>query len=416
MILGGSILSNIVKKNFIWNMIGSLTIAIPSLFFLIIVTRINGKNEAGVFTFAFSLASLFQVIAYYSGRTFQVTNRNKSITNSDFLYNRITTSIIMFIVVMGYLTIKGYDNYKSLVIILFVIYRFIEAISDSFYAVIQQNNELYKVGISMFCKGLISILLFFIVDLITNNIIISILTIIIAYLIILILYDIKNCKKILIIEKYNNSNNIKLLIMGFSVFVFTFLTQYILNAPRYAIDNYLSSSDQAIYGIIVMPATLIVLCSQFIIQPFLVSINDKIKNLKYKELMIMSIKIIFSVIVIGIIAIGVAYVAGIPLLQLVYNIKLDKYLLSLLIIIAGAIFFSISFIISTILIALRKNSIQIVIYIIGSIFIYFCSNFMVAHYKVLGASISYGLTMFLLFILYIIYYLICIIKKIKECA
>ncbi len=409
-------MENNVKKNFIWNMIGSLTSAIPSLFFLIIVARVNGKSEAGVFTFAFSLASFFQVIAYYSGRTFQVTNRDKNINNSDFLYNRITTTIIMLIIVIAYLLLKGYNNYKSLIIILFVIYRFIEALCDSFYAIIQQNDELYKVGISMFCKGLISIVLFFIIDLLTKSIILSIIAIVTVYLIILIFYDIKNCKNLLIIKKYDSSKNIKLLIMGFSIFVFTFLTQYILNAPRYSIDNYLSSSDQAIYGIIVMPATLIVLCSQFIIQPFLVDINNKIKKEKYKDLLYTSIKIIFAVAVIGIIAIGVAYLFGVSLLEFVYNIKLDKYLLSLIIIIAGAVFFSISFIISTILIALRKNTIQIVFYIIGSVFIYFCSNYLVANYRVLGAAMSYGLTMFLLFALYMIYYFIYITKKIKECA
>ena len=48
-----------LKKDFIWNMIGSTFSSFNSLFFLIIVTRINGSNEAGIFTFAFSTACYF---------------------------------------------------------------------------------------------------------------------------------------------------------------------------------------------------------------------------------------------------------------------------------------------------------------------------------------------------------------------
>ena len=61
---------NNTKKNFVWNMIGATVNSFTSLIFMIVVTRINGTKEAGIFTFAFSLACLLQVISNYSGRTF----------------------------------------------------------------------------------------------------------------------------------------------------------------------------------------------------------------------------------------------------------------------------------------------------------------------------------------------------------
>ena len=66
-------MKNNLKKNFILNSIGSTIYAFTSLFFLIIVTRINDINEAGIFTFAFSNACLLQVICTYSVLSFQVT-------------------------------------------------------------------------------------------------------------------------------------------------------------------------------------------------------------------------------------------------------------------------------------------------------------------------------------------------------
>ena len=55
------------NKNVIWNMIGATTNAFNSLLFTIIVTRINGLNDAGIFTYAFATACLLYVIGVLSG-------------------------------------------------------------------------------------------------------------------------------------------------------------------------------------------------------------------------------------------------------------------------------------------------------------------------------------------------------------
>lgn len=68
---------NNLKKNFGWNTIGVSLNALTSLFYMIIVTRINGTSEAGVYTYAFSIALLIQTIGTYSGRIFQVSEKAK---------------------------------------------------------------------------------------------------------------------------------------------------------------------------------------------------------------------------------------------------------------------------------------------------------------------------------------------------
>ena len=50
------------KKNVIWNILGTGFNSFNSLFFLIIVTRINGTTNAGIFTIAFSTACILYII------------------------------------------------------------------------------------------------------------------------------------------------------------------------------------------------------------------------------------------------------------------------------------------------------------------------------------------------------------------
>jgi O-antigen/teichoic acid export membrane protein len=389
-------------------MVGSLINSFTSLFFMIIVTRVNGVDTAGVFTFSFSLACLFSVIANYSGRTFQVTNTDKKLLDSDFLYQRFFSSALMVICTLVYLFIKNYSITKMIVIFLFVIFRLFEAVSDVLYGVIQKNEELYKVGISLFLKWIIGTLVFLFIDLITKNIIYSISGLIVVNVLIFIFYDWRNCKRNYERGSYCKKNIWIIFKTGFFVFGFTFLTQYILNAPKYAIDDFMSNSAQTIYGIIVMPATILILCSQFIIQPLLMVITSMVEEKKYSKLKSITLKIVLAIIIIGFIGEFCCYFLGIPFLELIYSVSLKKYLLPLMIIICGATFYGISFVFSTVLTALRKTFIQIIFYAIVSIFAFVLSRFLVLNYGILGASVSYCLSMLVLCFIYFGYFLIYI--------
>ncbi len=413
--IGKKIMSN-MKKNFAWNMIGSLVNSVTSLFFMIIVTRINGVDEAGIFTFAFSLACLFQVISNYSGRTFQVTNTDDCITDSDFIYHRYLTSIMMILCLLVYLLFKDYSKMKVLAIFLLVIFRLVESIGECFYGIIQKNGELYKVGISLFLKGIIGILIFSIIDVITKNFLFSIIGLILVNLLILIIYDDKNYHNFYKRQKVNKENVKIIFKSGFSVFGFTFLNQYLLNAPKYAIDDFLNSSSQTIYGIISMPAMVLILCSQFIVQPLLPKVTDIVVKNKYAALKKLTFNIIFGVVLVGILGEIFCYLVGISFLQLIYGISLKKYLLHLMIIILGATIYGIIFVISSVLIALRKNSSQLLFYGISSMFVTIISKILVRRFAVMGACLSYFITMTFLCLMYIIYflYVIHVLEKNKK--
>lgn len=395
------------RKNFIWNTIGSTFNSFTSLLFMVILTRINGIDQSGVFTFCFSLACLLQIIGTYSGRTYQVSNKDKSISDSDFIYSRFFTTLVMLVIGILYCFVRGYNFEKCTILLLLILYKILEAISDIYHGIIQKNGFLYKVGISLFIKSIFGVMLFIIIDLITNNVILSLIGLLLVNIIIFIFYDYLNFKKM----KYKTTDFsfasvIKILKSGFFIFYFTILIQYVINAPKFAIDNLLSNNIQAIYGIIVMPATLLLLCSQFFIHPFIIKINNYTIQRDYKSLRKIVLRISFYIILLGLLALLVAYFLGIPFLNIIYNIKLNDYLKELLIIITGATFFGVCYFISNVLIVLEKNFSQAIIYTFVAIFSKILSSFLVSKIGILGACLTYLVIMFTLFITYIILFLI----------
>lgn len=395
-----------IKKNFVWNSIGSTVNAFVSLFLLIIVTRINGVEDAGVFTFSYSLACLLQVIITYAGRPYQVTERDTMVKDSDFFYSRITTAIITFLIAIAYVLIKGYNSYKIAIIILALLYKASDGIADCFYAVLQKNEQLYKVGISLFIKGIIVTVSFIALDLFTNNLVISLVTIIVLNVLICYFYDFKNTLKVgFKFNKIDKNKIISILVKGFAVFAYTILIQYLVSAQKYTIDSTLEDSFQTIYGIIIMPATVIVLISQFLVQPYLTTVNRLIKSKSYKELNSLIVKISLYLIIISIAAITLAYLFGTQVLSFIYGIELKDYKVSLALILTGASFFSLSYIISSVMMALRVNKRQLFIYVVVSIITYFESIYFINNYQIFGASLAYFISMVLLYTLYLLFYL-----------
>lgn len=401
---------NNMKKDFFWNSIGTAINAFNSLFFMIIVTRINGVDDAGVFTFGFSLACLLYVIGIYSGRIYQVTENNKKITDSDYFYLKIISCILMLIVGIIYSIINKYNLYKFIIILFLTIFKLLEAFSEFSYAIIQKDNKLYKVGKSLFIKSLLSLLLFLIIDFFTENLVLSILTILFSNLIIIFFYDIPNVKSTNFnINKINKDNVKELLTKGFYAFGFSFLTMYIINASKYSMDGLLPSKYQTIFGIILMPATIMSLCAQFIIQPFILKLKNLL-NSNLNNFIKLSLKLSLFMLIFGVLAIIAALILGIPILNLLYGIKLNNYKIELIIIMLGATLYGITIILSNALTTMRFTKNQFNIFLIDSLITLITSRYLIKQFKIFGASLSYLISMLLLLILYIIIFISSINK------
>lgn len=397
---------NKFKKNFLWNVIGMTCNCFNSLFFMILITRINSMDDAGIFTLSFSIACLVYYIGTYAGRVYQVTNVNDSITDSDFIIHRAITCVMMVFISLMYCFISGYSLYKFTVVTLLCIYKSLEAFSDVLYGVVQKNNNLYQVGISLTIKSVFALILFVVVDIVTRNIIYSILFAILAWILVIVLYDFKNVNYVSKFKLHFNISSLRDIFKnGFFVFIINFLSSYIVNAPKYALDGRASNELQAIFGIILMPATLISLGVQYFIQPFLEQLTSSFKNNDKKAFNKVVIKLLFITSGLGVICLIGAYILGIPVLSLVYGLELSAYLFELEIIIFGSILFALSLILSSALITVRYNFIQFIVFVITSVFGFFISIILITRFSIDGAAYAYSCIMLLEFFLYGLIYL-----------
>ena len=177
-----------MKKNIIWNAIGLTINAFTSLFLMIIVTRINGLDIAGIFSYSFSITTLIYTMALFYTRTYQISNYNNNKNYNQFMTARCLFVILAIIFALFFSLVNRFSLLKISIIMLLTITRGIEAICDCIFAELQNNEQLYKVGISLSLKGIVGTLTFLLIDVLFNNIILSLLGLAISYFLIMIFY------------------------------------------------------------------------------------------------------------------------------------------------------------------------------------------------------------------------------------
>lgn len=409
--------NSISKKNVLWNMVGTTFNAFNSLFFMMIVTRINGLKSSGVFTLAFSLACLLCLIGGYEGRVYQVTDVKNEYSDVEYIVHRIITCVIMMVIVIFYCFIMKYDAYKFIVTVSLCLMKCFEVFSDVFYGVLQKDDKLYIVGISLFLKSVFSVVAFIAFDLITKNLLISCLVLDLVWLILFLVYDLPKSKCIIKKDSYSFSNVLRLFKTGFFSFAILFLSVYLVNAQKYALDGVVEESLQAIFGMILMPATIISLAGQYLLQPILNTMANLYSNGEKKEFNKIVFKALLLIVAFGVVCVIGAYILGIPALNILYSVNIVDYKLHLLIIIFGAILYSMSTLLSAALTTVRYTFVQFIVFSISSVIAFVISQILIGQFSIYGAAIAYLITMACPFILYVIIYFV-IMKKIdfKEVA
>lgn len=392
-----------IFRNFIWNTIGSGLASFNSLFFMMAITRINGLEDAGVFSITFATASIFYIFAIYSGRSCHTTDIKGKIKDKDYIISRTINCIIAFILVGIFIIFNDYGQYKNLVLILLFIWRCLEAFCDVFYGVLQKSGNLDKVGKSLVIKSILGLALFITIDLITRNLIYSCISLVIVSVIVIVLYDIPQTLKYIEKQEKIEFINVKTIYKSeFFIFINAFLTMYLLNAPKYAIEKYLTEDIQAIFGIILMPASILPLFAQFVVAPITNKITKLYKENNIKQFIKLQNKMILFILIFGMVASTIGYLIGIPVLQLLYKTELGQYKIPFMIILLSYIVYAIGYIKTIMLTIFRKIKEQSVVYAISSIAICILSYILVKQYGIYGASISYFITMLIYYLLFYI--------------
>lgn len=402
-------------KNTFWNGLAALVNASESVIIIMLASRINGLLVAGMITIGFSLANLFMTIGKFGLRNYQIVHEGYDVSHRTFFKARIITVLLMALTILGYTgsnyCVGNYSLEKSVIIIGVCWWYLVEAFEDYFIASFQRQGRLDLGNIVFIVRWLAIFISFILTDVITRNLVVAIVISDVAALLAeIIMLLVVKCKYHPIKCKTEIST-VGLLKNTWSLFLASFASFYVMNISKYAIDRYMDDRTQAIYGYIAMPAFAIALINGIIYQPQLNYYIDDLKENNYvsiKGRIKRQVVIICTILVITVLG---GYTVGINILSLLYGVDLSQYKTYMMIILIGSAFLAVGGYLSTVIIIMDNQKINMIIYLIILVIGGLVTNRLVKQFHLLGAVEGYCITMFML----MTGFWIAVHKKLKEC-
>ena len=391
--------NNINRSSYIWNAINAILSAAQCPVILLVMTRTNGVRDAGVFSIAFAVATLMLYLGQYGLRRFQSSDINQKYSFAEYNCMRYITCGAMILASLAYciygVFFKSYGMEKFAVVFLICMLKVIQAYADVIHGHMQQRGRLDVATKASSTRYIAEMVSYIVMLIITRDLMVSTFVCIGVSIIVLMLTTIN--------AAHNYCDTLKpsitayrfrlLAIEGFPLFASLFLNMYITNAPKYAIDAFLTDEIQTYYNLIFMPAFVIQLITHFIFNP-IITTYAKLWLDKEKESILKLSSLIRKqcVIIIGLtaLALAVALTIGIPVLSFIFGVDLSDYKTELCIIMFGGGMLAYATYFSTVLTVIRMQNILVVCYGVVAATAKIFSGYFVSRYYLMGAAELYA--------------------------
>lgn len=391
---------NVQKSSVFWNMMSSGINSVVSMFLLLVVTRVVGVAEAGIFSLGFSTSQMLLTIGNYGMRNYQVTDLNNKYSMRVYLASRVLTNILMMMIAVAFVFVEGYYWEKALVTLSLCALKMTDAFDDVYGGYYQKNGRLDVSGKLMTIRILFYVVVFCVALLVSRRLIVACLWGVMASAVSLcvLIYSTKNFFK-LEWPQMKNRKVFSLLKESFPLCVSAFLLIYMGNAPKYAIDSFMSDISQACYNYLFMPCFVINLFVGFALQPLLVRLSQSWIHSKYKEFLKLCGFIFGGALVIALLAVCLGRLVGCQILSFVFGVELKHYKDVLTVLLMGGSFFAFAVIEQVILTVMRRQIYLLVGFGAASLVAFFVSDPLVRRMGLMGAGWSYTIAAGVLFLI-----------------
>lgn len=398
------------RAAFRWNTASGMVMAFQSVVMLMVLTRVCDVQTAGVFTIAYANASLFLYIGRYGMRHFQVSDRNDQYSFADYRVSRVVTDVAMMVIGLAYILFASwslsYDLEKTLVMVVMLVFKLVDCSEDVFMGNYQQRGRL-DVGARVLTVRLsTAIALFAILAVVFASLLLP-LVIATAYTLAFYILEVRYVRKRYGLprnetpageggdaaspaaRKWSRAAVWGLLKACFPLFAASFLLFYIGSAPKYAIDAIMNDAAQAYYGYIAMPVFVVSLLASFVYNPMIVSLSEQWRQRKVRAFVLSFAKLTGVIVGITAVCVLAGWIAGVPVLDWLYNADTAPYLGDLLVLVAGGGFYALIALAVLGITIVRFQRVLVPLYAAASVAAFFVSNWAVASYGVDGASWAY---------------------------
>lgn len=374
-------------KNIGYTFLGNAIFSFVKWLILILIVRLTTPEQVGSYTFSVALTTPILLCANMRIRLRYVVEDDLHFNDLRVLRNILNITSLIIIIVIGFLVYPGYLS----LMILVAINKILDLQSELYYAVFHKKQNFRVISFMQIGKSLLIIVPFFLVVLISKNVILALITQSLIQLLWLIFVEKRTVNHIGKSQKHTQNKKLifSMLIAGLPLGIVQLLNSYNILIPRYVIERFVNVEAVGIFASISYLLTVIDLFMNAISQNIVIKIKNTISNSNYKKLLayINRDVFIFSILL-GALVIVPVYFFNEFIVGIIYGSNYEKYSIVFLIISISIIFNFQSWIFDTTLMAFKVYKLQLIASIINVFISIISSLVLIKLYGLIGASIA----------------------------
>lgn len=372
----------------------------------IVATQLAGAEQAGMFSMAFTTATLMLYIGNYGVRTYQVSDIDEADSFASYQVQRGMTIALMLLVGWIWCMVRGYDQEMTLITWGAFGFRAVDALADTYEARLQQMDKLYLSGVSQAVRSVLGMAVFSVLLFVTHNLVFACMGMFVAALASFVLLTFPLA--MLETPKSRGIDRIEvveLFVECFPAFAAQFLFALIETMPKFAMEGVLPYEDQVYFNAIYFPAQSILMIVGFVYKPQLVRIAnvwaDRSRRARFDLIVFAMLGVSVGVTLVMLVVFAAV---GVQLNGIMYGTDFEPFRMAqYLMIVAGGLSAAIDFLYQIITV-LRRQAMATLTYLIAFVVVAIASVVLVRMMGFDGAVWAYLVVMVVLFALLAIQY------------
>ncbi len=349
-----------LRQNFSWTFVGNIIYAASQWGMLVVLAKLGSPEMVGQFTLGLAVTAPIILFANLQLRQIQTTDVDRKYQFGDYLGLRLICAGLSMLAIVSILLTAGYQWETSLTILIIGIAKAIESISDIFQGLLQYQERMDRIAISLAIKGPLSLLMLAIGIWLTGSVWGGSIGLAVVWAGVLLFYDIPCSLEVrqqsesstdesidsnqLFRPRFNFVDLRNLVKLALPLGIVMMLLSLNVNIPRYFIEHHLGSYQLGIFSAL----SYLMVAGNVVVGALGQSVSPRLAKYyaagNYQDFQSLLFKTLLIGVLLGGLSVLVAAIAGKQILTILYRPEYaEQGSLFLLLMIAAGIGYVTSF-------------------------------------------------------------------------
>lgn len=377
----------------------------------ILVVRLSGYEDSGVYGLAMTFTAAFAILALFNTRQYQVSDVRGEYSDRTYIQSRLIAMAIAFAVCVAGLCVNHYTPYQWSAILLYMAYKCEEAWIDVYHGIDQKNGRMDYVCYSYLVRGVLMISSFCCVLYFTKNLVYAIGSMMIGTLLVAVFFDRRIAGRFIAKDLKADKESLKKLMFAMLPLAIVAMTNNLsISFPKYFLQMYFGDETLGYYSSVATPSMIVQVGASTIFVPLITPLADRLKENDRKGFLQILKRVGIVFFGLSILALLVSAWLGEWFLVLVFKEEIRPYAYLFVPIIISTLMISVNACLFPICTVLREIKGQLFVGIGGAASSFLASLVYVKRYEMNGVVIALLITL----AVQIIIEVYCVCRKMRK--